>query len=668
MKIIKKFIIVIVFILSMFSLVACGGEQNKDKDVTTITRSAKVKELGDNVDKVPNATEVTNLEQNTSLLSNNDKNKVRELSGSTDEEVPVKPQYFDNVSGYKNAIGGELERFNSHVASAKSFKNELLTITTIKQYNIWVDRDFYSMGVTSKVKVNYDVNLDMLTMEKIHIAPNGNKMGTVYEKIVSSYDINGNIVIDSFRSEYHNEDLVYENSFHYNENVKFSFAEVSYQYRDSENKNGVEVTNSVTGNYKLAEFILEDGKEQTSLMTYSATTGKVNGVEQTVSGYGSLTCLKQVDGYNVLYKKILSSTDKSYENIIYDENGHTLASFNYNYTPDGKIKIKPMVALYLLEGYTGVYKESMTGNYYLLSGEKKYHTEDLKCEDLNVYLMTHTEGLYISGGKEEMITQWVEIPILKFIDGKEYEQGSSFDVYNFLEGYLNTLGLTFKNSDIKEIIKETHSNHNLIDTNWSAFGLSNFENISYEVFSKMFNEYKPIKVDLATINNLNQEPKVMLDEQVVDELQYQNIAIDDEVEITIDSTTGTIDLSKINITIPKKQLFSEGNKYRLVVELTSSTRSIELAYQEVIFNNDSMIFTGFTSATPEVDRFTAGEQYTLSIYLAGYTSEGYLRMTNDIKLKYINFSDFEISSEKDDNTVILSFKYTDKLVVELLEG
>ena len=88
-----------------------------------------------------------------------------------------------------------LERYNSNVEGAKTFKNELLTITTIKQYNIWVDRDYYDAGVTSKVKVNYDVNLDMLTMEEIYIAPNGNKMGTVYEKVVSSYDINGNIVI-----------------------------------------------------------------------------------------------------------------------------------------------------------------------------------------------------------------------------------------------------------------------------------------------------------------------------------------------------------------------------------------------------------------------------------------------------------------------------------------
>ena len=40
-------------------------------------------------------------------------------------------------------------------------------------------------------------------------------------------------------------------------------------------------------------------------------------------------------------------------------------------------------------------------------------------------------------------------------------------------------------------------------------------------------------------------------------------------------------------------------------------------------------------------------------------------MTNDIKLKYTNFSDFEINAEKDDNPVVLSFKYTDKLIVEL---
>ena len=74
MKIIKKFIVAVLVVLSIFSLIACSG-QNKDNDVTTITRAAKVKELGDNVDKVPSATEVTNMKQNTSLLSNNEKIK-----------------------------------------------------------------------------------------------------------------------------------------------------------------------------------------------------------------------------------------------------------------------------------------------------------------------------------------------------------------------------------------------------------------------------------------------------------------------------------------------------------------------------------------------------------------------------------------------------------------
>ena len=667
-KIIKGFMAIALVFSSMFVAVACScNKDDSDKDVTTVARSAKVKELGDNVDKVPNATEVGELKQSTttSLSSSNTKSNVSLLSASTDEEVPAKPQYFEESSGYNYTIGSELDRFNSHVTGAKNFKNEILTITPVKQYNIWVDRDYYDMGVTSKVKVNYDVNLDMLTMEKIHIAPNGGKTGTVYEKIVSSYDVNGNIVIDSFRSEYHDYDLAYENSFHYNENVIFSFAEVNYQYRDEENKGGVIVTDSVTGNYKLAEFILEEGKEQTSLMTYSATTGKVNGVEQTVSGYGSLTALKQVDGYNVLYRKTLSSTDKVYETTIFDSNGHTLADFDYNYSQDNKISIKPTIPMYLLDGYTGVYKDGTTGNYYLLADGNKYYTDDLKYEDLTIYLSSHTEALYINSSKEGTVTKWVEIPVIRFVDGKEYNAGSTFSVYDYLVGYFNTLGLSFKDNSLETVIDNVQSSHDLVDTNWDAFGLSSFDNISYEVFSKMFNEYKPIKVDLTAINALNQEPKVMIDEQVVDETQYKNIAINDEVEITIDSTTGTLDLSKINITIPKKQLFAEGNKYRLIAELTSSTRSIELAYKEVTFNNDSMNFTGFTSATPVVDRFKEGEQYTLSIYLAGYTSEGYLRMTNDIKVKYTNFSDFEINAEKDDNPVILSFKYTDKLIVEL---
>jgi len=667
-KIIKGFMAVTLVFSSTFVAVACScNKDNEDKDVTTISRGAKVKELGDNVDKVPSATELVELDQTTtaSLFSSRAQNQVSLLSSSSDEEVPVKPQYFEESSGYNYAIGSELERYNSNVEGAKSFKNELLTITTIKQYNIWVDRDHYGAGATSKVKVNYDVNLDMLTMEEIYIAPNGNKMGTVYEKVVSSYDVNGNIVIDSFRSEYHDDELVYENSFHYNENVIFSFAEVNYQYRDSENKNGVQVTDSVNGTYKLAEFVLEEGKEQTSLMTYSATTGKVNGVEQTFVGNGSIIALKPINGYNVIYRKTLSSTDKAYETTIYDVNGHTVADFHYNYSQDDKIKIKPMIAMYLLDGYQGVYKED-SGNYYLLVDGNKYSTNDLKYDDLTIYLSSHVEGLYINNSKEGTITKWVEIPVIRFIDGKEYNVGSTFSAYDYLVGYLDTLGLSFKDNGLETIIENVQNSHDLVDTDWEAFGLSNFENISYEVFSKMFNEYKPFRVDLDTINALNQEPKVMINEQVVDETLYKNIPLNDEIEISIDSSTGAIDLSNINITISKKQLFSKGNTYRVIVALTSSTHSIELAYKEVTFNHASMNFTGFSSVTPSAERFKEGEKYTLSIYLAGYTSEGYLRMTNDASLKYTNFNDFELNTEIDDSPVVLSFKYTDKLIVEFI--
>ena len=668
-KIIKSLMAVTIVLSSMLVATACScNKDDGDKDVTTVARSAKVKELGDNVDKVPKATEVGELKQGTtaSLSSENIRNKFSLLNSSSDEQVAVKPQYFEESNGYNHTIGSELDRFNSNVEGAKSFKNELLTITTIKQYNIWVDRDYYDAGVTSKVKVNYDVNLDMLTMEEIYIAPNGDKMGTVYEKVVSSYDVDGNIVIDSFRSEYHDEQLKYENSFHYNENVIFSFAEVEYLYRNSENKNGVQITDSVTGNYRLAEFVLEEGKEQTSLMTYSATTGKVNGVLQTVSGYGSLTALKQVDGYNVLYRKTLSVTDKVYETIIYDGNGHTVGKFDYHYNQNNEIEIKPLVPMYLLQGYDGVYKDSTSGNYYLKVGNNTYNTSDLKYGGIDVYLTSYIEGRYMSHeDKNNPINVYVNIPVIQFVQGKHYVAGSNFNVYDYLVGYFNTLGLSFKDNNLENLFKTVQDSHDLIDTNWNAFGLSSFENVSYEIFSKMFNEYKPFRVDLATIDQLNQEPSVMIDQQVVDETQYKNIAINDEIEISIASTTGAMDLSNINITVPKKQLFAEGNKYRLVVALTSSTRSIELGYKEVTFNNNSMNFTGFSSVTPEVDRFKEGEQYTLSIYLAGYTSEGYLRMTNDIKVKYTNFSDFEIETQKDDNPVVLSFKYTDKLIVEL---
>ena len=131
-KVTKKFMAVVLVFLSMFVAVSCScNKDDSDEDVTILARSAKVKELGDNVDKVPSATELVELDQATvaSLFSKGGQNQVSLLSSSSDEELPVKPQYFDESSGFNYAIGSELERYNSNVEGAKSFKNELLTIT-----------------------------------------------------------------------------------------------------------------------------------------------------------------------------------------------------------------------------------------------------------------------------------------------------------------------------------------------------------------------------------------------------------------------------------------------------------------------------------------------------------------------------------------------------------
>lgn len=642
---------------TMFTTIGCG--KSGDKDLTTFLKNQKVQELAENVDKVPNGTAMTGVQQTqlasvstngnaggvSTLNSNNaggTTGQIKLLSDSSDQEIAITPQYFELSDGYNYKIGSELNRYNSMVSGAKSFKNELLTMTVVTQYDVWVYR---FDNKSSKVRLHYDANLDVLTMEEIFIGPNG----TSYRKVVSSYDINGNIVIDSYKSEYQDGILTAENNFHYNENVIYSLEDATYSYNQSSNR--------LDKTYHLVEFVLEEGKEQTTMMTYNYSIKNYEQTDEIRSISGNVSTIRQENGYKILYTKNLSSSTPEYTTRIFDSNGHTVASLEYRHTGENKISVTPTVTpLYILQGYDKLYKNQSADTYYLTKGTTQIPLtrENLKYENLEIIYYTLIEDTDI------------HLPSLMFYKcAKEYEVGSNFNTYNYLSTYFDTLGLSFKDTNLKTIFDFAQNSHDYIDTDLSAFGLTSFDNISYDVFMEMFKSYQQYQISYDEIETINNGTIINYYEQTSDDTKYQRLNLKDEVEVVIDAVNGTMDLSNINITIPKKQLFVEGNQYRLIVALTSATHSIELGYKEVLFNNDSMNFTGFTSVTPDVNDIKEDEQYTLSIYLAGNTSEGYLRMTNDIKIKYTNFQNFELSTKQGNTPATLSFKYTDKLIMKV---
>lgn len=529
------------------------------------------------------------------------------------------------------------------VSGAKSFKNELLTVTVITQYDAWVDRGHYD-NASSKARLHYDANLDVLTMEEIFIGPNG----TSYQKVVSSYDINGNMVIDYYKSEYKDGILTYETNFHYNENVIYSLEDATYSYNKTANRLGK--------TYHLVEFVLEEGKEQTTMMEYNYSIKNYEQTDEIRLISGKVSTIRQENGYKILYTKNLSSSTPEYTTRIFDPNGHTVASLEYRHTEENKISVTPTVTpLYILQGYDKLYK-NQSGTYYLTKGTTQIPLtrENLKYDNLEIMYYTLIEDTDI------------HLPSLMFYNcAKEYEVGSDFNTYNYLSTYFNTLGLSFKDTNLKTIFDFAQNSHDYIDTGLSAFGLTSFDDISYDVFMEMFKSYQQYQINYDEIETINNGTVINYYEQTSDDTKYQRLNLKDEVNVSINTTNGTMDLTSINVTVPKKQLFVEGNQYRLIVALTSATHSIELGYKEVLFNNDSMNFTGFTSVTPDVNDIKEDEQYTLSIYLAGNTSEGYLRMTNDIKIKYTNFQNFELSTKQGDTPATLSFKYTDKLIMKL---
>lgn len=684
-KVGKIMVAIALAFVSTFMFVACGGG-SEDKDYKEVSRSAKVLELGNNVDKVPSASEMVSTGKDDKKSVSTLKSSVRPLgvNDSSDEEdilVDIYPDGELSLSAYTSKIGQDLTYFNSIKLLASQLKSELFTVYPITMYNTWVDRyTTRANGVlgnpdfTSKVRMNYDVNLDVLTMEEIESYPNGNETETRYKKIISSYDINGNVLIDFYSVAYINSKPTYEYSFYYNENVIYRIAQVAYDTSLSPFGEGF-----TTDIYNLVEFVLEEGKEQTSMLTYNTCHGKFNDIDQEVN-YGSLVAVEEKDGYNYVYEMSLgreeldngnSESDSEalsmvtkYTNIIFDNEGKYVTEYSIDHTGDNIEIGRVEVPLYLLQGYTSVYNtchEENSYNMYLLIGDEKYDSQRLSDiqNGIRGSVGTMTGGLYED---KQTYGNWLSFPTLE-LEGWKFNKNTQYSLYDIYSEYIEKIGLSFKNTQSKAVIDSSLDYYNLFN-NWEMFGLTELNGLEFDEFLSKFNEYRKYTLSWENIEAMDNETCVLFDEQTSDNEIYKSIEVSDTVTVTIDSTTGAIDLSGIRITIPKRQLFVKGNSYRLVAKLVSATSSIDLTYKDVVFNDNSMTFEGFGSVTPDFASLIKDEKYTLAIYLACETSNGYQRITNDIKVN-CSFESFTLNSTINEENCTITYSGSSKIIIEV---
>lgn len=183
-KKIGKAIVAIALVFSAtLGVVACGKGDDNKKDYNEISQSARVMELGNNVDKVPKASETADTSKSDKTTTKSLKSRSNHLNiNSLDNdassiedaiEMEIYPSGEAEVSSFSVTIGNEFTAYDSAKSLATELKREIFTILNLKQYNVWIDRLRVSEdntdvpeGFSSKVRASYDINLDALPWKK----------------------------------------------------------------------------------------------------------------------------------------------------------------------------------------------------------------------------------------------------------------------------------------------------------------------------------------------------------------------------------------------------------------------------------------------------------------------------------------------------------------------
>lgn len=653
------------------SSIACGNTNNgniEDKDVTKVNQTERVQELCDNIEKVPTAEDLSKQSivpppENKST----DNTTVQQLSlqkyNSVDDydEIPLIPDGYEETNAYADYIGNEINQVDNLTSAAKGMKESVLK--EITQYGIWVDTSLhFNNSDKKKLKVDYDVNADTLTIEEIFINKEGSYekpvSSTQYTKLRSYYDVNDNIVIEYYSVNYIGE-TVTEECYKFHQNVSFDYYVQTISNNDNPDNYNFPHQSRY---YKIYDFVLGENK-QTSLFDYEITTNIQT--NEIINSGGSVKTVGQYEDFYILYKmnlgKYIEQENSNYQTILFDKNWHHLANVSYRTINEQQIKTYiNFIPLTLFNEIEKVYSENIddvNAKLYFSANGKTYSNDNLVCQidssdDFNFTLCMHFEGYD---------DNFNEIRVSTINSNGEIIIDKTKSIYDCFATMLSSFGLTFKNG-YKELFDYAQSTHDLLN-NYTAFGVSDFNDITTETLTALYSKYITEHVSLEKINEYDSENNISVTEQANDVVTYNYINIKEEISVTVNTQDGKVDFSQLNVTIPKKQLFIEGNSYMIMIALTDGNIIYELDRKEVVFNNEDMTFSGFTSVSITGENLSVDKEYSLIIFFAAKVNQSYVRMTNNLNINCSPFESFTI----DGTDAKLTYTLTDKILISTTE-
>lgn len=648
------------------SSIACGNTNNgniEDKDVTKVSQTERVQELCENVDKVPTAEDLSqqsivpppeNKSTDNKTVQQLNLQKYNSVDGY--DEIPLIPDGYEETNAYADYIGNEINQVDNLTSAAKGMKESVLT--EIKQYGIWVDTSLlFNNSVKKKLKVDYDVNADTLTIEEIFISEEGAYekpvSSTQYTKLRSYYDVNDNIVIEYYSVNYIGE-TVTEECYKFHQNISFDYYVQTISNND--NPDNYDFLHQ-SRYYKIYDFVLGENK-QTSLLDYEITTNIQT--NEIVDAGGSVKTIGQYEDFYILYKmnlgKYIEQENSNYQTILFDKNGHYLTNVFYR-TQEQQIKTYiDFIPLTLFNEIEKVYSENIddvNAKLYFSANGKTYSNDNLIYKSDSLGNFYFTLCMYFEGNDN------IHIPTI--CSNNEIIISKTESIYDCFSTMLSSFGLTFKDG-YKELFDYAQSTHDLLN-NYTAFGVSDFNDITTETLTALYSKYITEHVSLEKINEYDSENFISVTEQTNDVVTYNYVNIKEEISVTVNTQNGKVDFSQLNVTIPKKQLFIENNSYMIMIALTDGNIIYELNRKEVVFNNEDMTFSGFTSVSIADKNLSVDKEYSLIIFFAAKVNQSYVRMTNNLNVNCSPFESFTI----DGTDAKLTYTLTDKILISTTE-
>ena len=599
--------------------VGCGDNAGNQK-ATFLSRAVELAEL---VNEVPLTADVHNGAKKTENKAGNDTQKTKPVtvrsdstafrsivapmtSGSIDVTDPADNSAY-HTWPFADSEYARMTWADNYIEQIKQIKD--IATDNIVQLGVWVDG--FTSQYAQRIRLCYDSVNDVATIESLNT--NVLMDGGIYWRIRSTYNADGNTVIDASLKSVDAGKVVSNNSVYYIENEEWLVCMDS----DDTGNNG--------GGICYAD-LSADGNPYTFL------SGDLLNYRFYMAGKPYV--------YFEMEHTVSEEYDAGYNYFLNDSNSDRI----------GKLFHQENTAVLWLDVYrlTGwdrlekIERQDFGANSSTSTYPIEYKLtigETIFGEEVKEFIV---DGGHLDGGYTIRINTFPisgNCPALAFtVYTEKDENGKSKTAAEIVKTTMDYFGLSFKD----EVVSEQIANADRVDEllkKFKAFGEDGKFYISKELFKERLAEYLTVDYSAADIYRYLDETTVAIDEQKKDETYYAIFSAETTGAVVWNTETDEADLSEITATVKKNALMQKSGEYVLCVAWCDAFHAHAVAETTAIWQDGDLSLTGLT--TFSITELPIGE-YSLKAYVAKKVDGGYLRISQLFDL----YSDGEFTSEK----------------------